>query len=112
LQEQFEGNLKALGAWDDTRIRVVKGWFNESIPVTPVGDIAFLRLDGDLYTSTIHVLRLLYDKVVDGGLVYVDDSFEGCKAAVTEFRNSRKITSPMHEIDEGGGRFEALWWRK
>jgi len=112
-REDFEANLKHLSAWDD-RIRVTKGWFNESIPTVSIEKIAFLRLDGDLYASTITVLRLLYHRVMSGGIVYVDDygSFAGCKAAVDEFRSEHGIESPMHEVDEGGRRFEAVWWRK
>ena len=67
-QETFTTNMKALDAWDD-RVRVVKGWFNESIPsvVDQIASISFLRLDGDLYQSTMDVLNLLYDKMGPGG---------------------------------------------
>lgn len=35
--------------------------------------ISFLRLDGDLYVSTMDPLLALYDRVSPGGLIYVDD---------------------------------------
>lgn len=120
-QEEFEQNLKALGAWD-ARIHVVKGFFNESIPrvASLISSIVFLRLDGDLYESTIEPLTLLYDKVTPGGIVYVDDygTFYGCRRAVDEFRSSRGITSSLHNVVETGwggvnnGWVEAVWWRK
>ena len=120
-QEVFEQNLKALNAWD-LRIHVVKGFFNESIPrvSSQIPSIAFLRLDGDLYESTIQPLNLLYDKVNVGGLIYVDDygSFYGCRRAIDEFRASHGITSLIHDIVESGwggvnnGWVEAVWWKK
>jgi len=120
-QEIFENNLKALNAWD-SRIHVVKGFFNESIPrvSSQILSIAFLRLDGDLYESTIQPLTLLYDKIVTGGIIYVDDfgSFNGCRRAIEEFRASRGITSIIHNIVESGwggvnnGWVEAVWWKK
>ena len=111
-QETFETNMKAASAWDD-RLHVVKGWFNESIPVVKdqIGPIIFLRMDGDLYQSTKDVLDLLYDQIIPGGLIYVDDygSFNGCKRAVDEFFATRKIWSPLHVYEKDK---EAAWWRK
>jgi hypothetical protein len=112
-QEAFEGNLKALEAWD-ARIHVVKGWFNASIPPVraDIGPIAFLRLDGDMYKSTMDVLEALYDQLNTGALVYVDDygSFTGCRRAVDEFRAARNIWAPLHDVKEPGGNVEAVWW--
>ncbi|GAB4814855.1 hypothetical protein N2152v2_001901 [Parachlorella kessleri] len=70
------------------RVRVLRGWFNETLQRADITSIAYLRLDADLYASTMDALEALYDKVSIGGLVYVDDynSFPGCKAAVDEFR--------------------------
>ena len=64
------------------------GWFQDTVPLaSDVGPIAILRLDGDWYDSTIVCLRHLYDKVVPGGFVIVDDygAYEGCRKAVDEF---------------------------
>ncbi len=90
------------------------GFFNDTIPVTPVQHIAFLRLDGDLYQSTLDVLTGLYDKVIPGGYIYVDDfnSFAGCREAIHKFRTERRIYEPLHLIFEADGRLEAAWWRK
>jgi hypothetical protein len=38
---------------DAVRLRVLEGWFNETLPKAPIEKIAFLRLDGDIYTSTM-----------------------------------------------------------
>lgn len=64
-----------------------KGWFQDTLPVTDTGPIALLRLDGDWYASTKVCLENLYDHVVPGGFVVIDDygCYEGCRKAVDEF---------------------------
>lgn len=116
-QEVFESNMRFYHAWDDERVHVTKGWFNESIPTVAasIGPIAFLRLDGDLYASTMDVLQLLYDKVSPGGLVYFDDygSFNGCRKAIMDFCKDRDISAPINFIREYPGEgVEAVWWLK
>ena len=56
------------------------------IPVVETGPIAILRLDGDWYASTKICLDHLYERVVPGGFVIVDDygTYEGCQKAVDE----------------------------
>jgi len=115
----FEKNLEANGLGNSTtnpQIKVLQGWFNDTLPNAPIEQISFLQLDGDIYVSTMDALTSLYDKVVPGGYIYVDDygSFIGCKHAVDDFREQRGIAEVMYPISECGscGRFTALWWRK
>lgn len=65
------------------------GWFHETLPENAhrIGDIAILHLDGDFYESTVIPLKWLWQYVVPGGVVIVDDydAWEGCKKAVDEF---------------------------
>jgi O-methyltransferase len=79
------------------------------LPVAPIEKLCLLRLDGDLYESTIDALNALYDKVVPGGFIVVDDygDFEPCRTAIHEFRQSREITDPIEIIDWAGA-----FWRK
>jgi O-methyltransferase len=73
-----------------------------------IDSLAVLRLDGDMYSSTIQVLEKLYDKVSIGGYIIIDDyALPGCEKATSDFRNSRGITDPLIDID-GTGAF----WRK
>ncbi|WP_295078403.1 TylF/MycF/NovP-related O-methyltransferase [Tabrizicola sp.] len=67
--------------------RIHKGWFEDTVPIVTIGPIAILRLDGDWYASTKLCLDHLYDAVVPGGFVIVDDygTYEGCRKAVDEF---------------------------
>jgi O-methyltransferase len=93
----------------DERVRFLKGWFRDTLPTAPIGDLALLRLDGDLYESTWDALTALYDKVVPGGFVLVDDygDFPPCRQAVEEFRLQRGIHEPIQKIDWTG-----VYWRK
>lgn len=72
-----------------------KGWFQETVPKDSPGvdKIAILRLDGDWYDSIKICLDYLFDKVVAGGLVIIDDYgyYEGCTKAVDEFLEKRNI---------------------
>lgn len=87
------------------------GWFQETLPeVAPeISKIAILRLDGDWYASTKVCLEHLYDKVVPGGFIIIDDygTYEGCKKAVDEFLIKRRIQSKIHWIDTTG-----IFWIK
>jgi O-methyltransferase len=83
---------------ESERLVVHEGWFQDTVPPARdlVGPIAILRLDGDWYESTRLCLATLYDRVVPGGFVIVDDygHWEGCKKAVDEF-----LSTQPHDID-------------
>jgi len=74
-------------AVNGTIIRFLSGWFNETLPAAPIRSIAVLRLDGDLYSSTMDALRSLYPKVTVCGYFIVDDFFyfRQCRQAVKEY---------------------------
>lgn len=93
----------------DDQVCFLKGWFKDTLPSAPIERLALLRLDGDLYESTMDTLRALYDKVSAGGFIIIDDyfAFPGCREAVDEFRSSREIDSQLVTIDEA-----AVYWRK
>ena len=59
---------------------LVRGWFKDTLPTLDVDGIAVLRLDGDLYDSTLGSLEALFPRVVSGGLVIIDDygDWDGC----------------------------------
>jgi O-methyltransferase len=91
----------------DERVRFLKGWFKDSLPTAPIEKISLLRLDGDLYASTIDTLDALYDKVSPGGFIVVDDygALPPCRQAVDDFRSREGIQAPIHPIDWTG----AFW---
>jgi hypothetical protein len=84
---------------------VTKGWFDETLPrFESDRPIAVLRLDGDWYDSTICCLRHLFDKVMPGGLVIIDDYYDwdGCAAAVHDFLAERKARERLRQTRIGG----------
>ena len=100
-------NFERYGLLDD-RVRFLEGWFKDTLPTAPIETLAVLRLDGDMYESTIQAIEALYDKLSPGGFVIVDDYFlPPCAQAIHDFRNARGITDPIADID-GAGSF----WRR
>lgn len=93
----------------DGQVRFLPGWFRDSLPNAPIQQIAVLRLDGDMYESTIDILEHLYGKVSRGGYVIVDDygALPNCRAAVSDFRERRRISDEIQLIDWTGA-----YWRK
>ena len=84
-REEAERSMQASAA---KRYQLYKGWFSDTIPafVAP-SPIAILRLDGDLYDSTMTCLKHLYGQVAQGGIVILDDYdyWEGCARATHDF---------------------------
>lgn len=77
------------------KVHLIKGWFHDTLPKTKkeIGPIAFIHLDGDWYDSIKICLDELYDQVVKGGMILIDDyeCWLGCKKAVDEFIDQRRI---------------------
>ncbi len=90
-------------------VMLVKGWFQDTLPMTKdkVGPIAILRLDAVLYESTKVCLEDLYDQVVSGGYVIIDDygDWDGCRKAVDEFLSIRNLEVKLYRIDRRAGRY-------
>ena len=93
----------------DERVDFVHGWFRDTLPTLAVERIAVLRLDGDMYESTIDALTNLEPKVSPGGFVIIDDygGIEACAEAVDDYRASAGIRALIHKVDWTG-----VWWRK
>lgn len=97
-QQEVEDNFKAYDLLDDNVV-FIKGYFEHSLVNAPIDQLALLRLDGDMYSSTIQVFNILYDKVSIGGYIIIDDwTLPGAKAATLDFRKSRNIHDPIIEI--------------
>jgi hypothetical protein len=92
----------------DGQVRFLKGWFKDTLPTAPIERLAVIRLDGDMYQSTIEAIGALYDKLQPGGFVIVDDygAVEGCRRAITDYRAAHAITAPLIDIDGLG-----VYWR-
>ena len=76
----------AMWGVDPSRLVYHKGWFQHTLPHINIGEIALLRLDGDLYESTKVCLDHLYPRLSIGGYCVVDDyNLAGCRKAVFDF---------------------------
>jgi O-methyltransferase len=106
--EVVQANFAAYGLLDG-QVEFLKGWFSDTLPTLKDRRFALIRLDGDMYQSTIEALENLYDRLSPGGFVIIDDygAVPGCRKAVEVFRTARGIAEPIHRIDWGG-----VWWRK
>lgn len=106
--EQVRANFARYGLLDE-RVRFLEGWFSDTLPEAPIERLAVLRIDGDLYQSTIEALRFLYPKVSPGGYVIVDDygGIENARAAVDDFRVEAGVTEELMKVDWTG-----VFWRR
>lgn len=90
--------------YDKKFLHYHKGWFQETLPkvAKEINQIAILHLDADFYASTKICLDYLYEKVVSGGFVIIDDygTYEGCKKAVDEFREKQGIRSFLTYVNQ------------
>lgn len=105
--DKVKQNFEKFGLLDD-QVRFLKGWFCDTLPAAPIERLSVLRLDGDMYESTMDALNALYHKVSVGGYVIVDDynSWPHCRQAVDDFREKHDISDPMITIDEAG-----IYWQ-
>lgn len=87
-------------------LTTVKGYFQDTLPQIRdwVGMVALLHMDGDWYDSTRTILDNLYDRLVNGAFVQVDDYgyWEGCRKAIHEFMDARSLQFDMKQIDATG----------
>jgi hypothetical protein len=105
--ETVRENFQCYGMLDG-QVEFLPGWFKDTLPVAPIDRLAILRLDGDLYESTMDVLDNLYPKLSVGGFVIIDDYFlSSCSTAVHDFRARFGIEDAIQPIDGLG-----VYWRR
>lgn len=107
--EEVEDLLFSKLGLSRNNIFMVRGWFQDTLPKhrDKTGPIAVLRIDGDWYESTRCCLENLYDNVVSGGSVIIDDyeSYIGARKATDEFIKSRGIKTELSFDGRGGAYF-------
>lgn len=106
--DQVKENFSRYGLLDD-QVIFIEGLFSNTLPTAPIDNLALLRLDGDLYESTMDALVNLYPKLSIGGFVIIDDYgvFTACSRAVEDYRSLHGITDPIIDIDSSG-----VYWKK
>ncbi|WP_442791843.1 TylF/MycF/NovP-related O-methyltransferase [Mycolicibacterium sp. ND9-15] len=106
-ETEVRANFQRYGLLDD-QVRFLPGWFKDTLHDAPINRIAVLRLDGDLYESTIQALDALYPRLSPGGFCIVDDySVKACRQAVTDYRAKYGVSAEIVDIDWTG-----VLWRK
>ncbi len=100
-------NFKGLGLLDNQTV-FLQGWFKDTLPKAAIDQLALIRLDGDMYESTMDALDALYPKLTKGGFVIIDDYHivPACRAAVTDYCTKHGLEPDISEIDGVG-----VFWR-
>jgi hypothetical protein len=93
----------ATSGYPSERIHYHPGRVQDTIPEQAPDRIGLLRLDTDWYESTKHELDHLYDRLVPGGVLIIDDYdyWEGSRKAVDEFIAATRARLLLVPIDTG-----------
>jgi O-methyltransferase len=93
----------------ETRYQIVRGWFEDTLPMTETGPVALLHVDCDFYDPVKRVLETFYERLTPGGHVVLNDygSFAGCRKATDDFLQDLGSSVQLIPIDH-----EAFWFQK
>ncbi len=88
---------------------LVKGFFSETLSQLKTDAFAVIRIDGDVFESTMDALEALYPKLSAGGYCIIDDfhTFSQCRRAVEQYRHAHGAADAIEAIDDHG-----VFWRK
>jgi O-methyltransferase len=91
------------------RVTIRKGWFIDTFKQPTSEKIAFLHIDADWYGSVKIALETFYDKVVEGGVIVLDDfgHWEGCREAFYDFCAEKKIRPLLERFEND----QAYWFK-
>jgi O-methyltransferase len=106
--EEVKANFERYGLLDD-QVQFLEGWFCDTLPQAHIDQLALIRMDGDMYVSTMDSIMALYPKLSRGGYCIVDDyrSHSGARRAIDEYRQKHGISEPIEQIDWAG-----VFWRR
>jgi hypothetical protein len=106
--DQVKHNFEVYGLLDE-QVHFLKGWFKDTLPNSSIEQVAVMRLDGDLYESTLDALTYLYPRLSPGGFAVFDDYpvVDPCRRAVNDYRNANGITEDIIDIDG-----MSVYWRR
>lgn len=92
---------------DEGRLTIKKGWFENTFKDPSAEKISFLHIDADWYESVNLSLATFYDRVVEGGLIVLDDfgHWEGCREAFYDFCQRRGIRPLLERFEND----QAFW---
>jgi O-methyltransferase len=107
--ERVRSRLAAVGLSAEA-IVLREGWFADTFSQPGPERVAMLHVDVDFYEPVRAVLKHFYDRVVDGGVIILDDFawWEGTRRAFYEYCAERGIAPIIHRRGVTG----ALYWFK
>jgi O-methyltransferase len=106
--EQVRRGFARFGLLDE-QVHFLKGWFKDTLPSLADKRWAVVRIDADMYESTMQALELLYPNLSEGGYVIVDDygGLDSCRDAVEDYRKKNGISEALQKVD-----WTAIYWQK
>jgi O-methyltransferase len=92
--------LRSTG-YTESRIHLVKGKVQDTIPGSAPASIALLRLDTDWYESTRHELEHLFPRLSEAGVIIIDDygHWQGARQATDEYLSRNRVRLLLNRID-------------
>lgn len=102
-KKQVMSNFERYGLLDE-KVEFIEGWFKDTLGALKDKKWAVIRLDGDMYESTIQSLEALYPNLQRGGYCIIDDymCIRQCRNAVNDYREKHGITEKMEQVDWAG----------
>lgn len=102
-------NMQSTGYPAD-RIHYVEGMVEDTIPRELPDQVALLRVDTDLYSSTRHILTYLTPRMTPGGVVIFDDygTWQGARKAVDEWRSMQVNPVMLHRVGTSSARIATI----
>lgn len=103
FRDQVLANL-ARTTYPSGNFVLVEGPVEQTIPGACPDRVALAHLDTDYYESTKHELIHLWPRLVQGGVLIIDDygHFEGCRRAADEYFQEFKPRILLNRIDYTG----------
>lgn len=94
----------AKSCYPEKQIHYIAGDVLDTLTENAPEKIVLLRLDTDWYESTKYELEVLYPRLVNGGVLIIDDygHWKGAKKAVDEYFTNNSININLHKIDYTG----------
>lgn len=91
------------GLASTNHIELVEGWFAETLPgcAATITNVAFVRIDCDLWSSTVDALTFLEGRLVDGAVLYFDDwTFDAGTGETRAFFEFAERTGHLYRFEK------------
>lgn len=107
-EEQVRQNFEVYGLLDE-QVVFLPGWFKDTLPALTDEQFSVIRLDGDMYESTMDAITNLYPRLSPGGFAIIDDygGINACRKAVHDYLDANSLAPKIVPVDES-----CVWWRK